>query len=66
MQPEIRYAQSSGAAIAYQVIGNADTDLVFSVQDDLLREPPDRRGDVLHLDLASVPRAPRTPRARVF
>jgi hypothetical protein len=29
MQPDIRYAQSSGAAIAYQVIGNADTDLVF-------------------------------------
>lgn len=29
MQPDIRYAQSSGAAIAYQVVGNADTDLVF-------------------------------------
>jgi class 3 adenylate cyclase/pimeloyl-ACP methyl ester carboxylesterase len=29
MQPDIRYAKSSGAAIAYQVVGNADTDLVF-------------------------------------
>ena len=29
MQPDIRYAQSSGAAIAFQVVGNADTDLVF-------------------------------------
>ena len=29
MQPDIRYAQSSGAAIAYQVVGDADTDLVF-------------------------------------
>jgi class 3 adenylate cyclase len=29
MQPDIRYAKSSGAAIAYQVIGNADTDLVL-------------------------------------
>ena len=29
MQPDIRYAKSSGAAIAYQVVGTADTDLVF-------------------------------------
>jgi class 3 adenylate cyclase/pimeloyl-ACP methyl ester carboxylesterase len=29
MQPDIRYAKSSGAAIAYQVVGNAATDLVF-------------------------------------
>ena len=29
MQPDIRYAKSSGAAIAYQVVGNANTDLVF-------------------------------------
>ena len=29
MQPEIRYAQSSGAAIAYQVVGDGETDLVF-------------------------------------
>ena len=29
MQPDIRYARGSGAAIAYQVVGNAETDLVF-------------------------------------
>jgi class 3 adenylate cyclase/pimeloyl-ACP methyl ester carboxylesterase len=29
MQPDIRYAKSSGAAIAHHVVGNADTDLVF-------------------------------------
>jgi class 3 adenylate cyclase len=29
VQPEIRYAQSSGAAIAYQVVGEGETDLVF-------------------------------------
>jgi class 3 adenylate cyclase len=29
MQPDIRYAKSSGATIAYEVVGNADTDLVF-------------------------------------
>jgi hypothetical protein len=29
MQPDIRYAKSSGAAIAYQVVGKADTDLMF-------------------------------------
>jgi class 3 adenylate cyclase/pimeloyl-ACP methyl ester carboxylesterase len=29
MQPDIRYAKSRGAAIAYQVVGQADTDLVF-------------------------------------
>ena len=29
MQPDIRYAKSSGAAIAYQVLGDGDTDLVF-------------------------------------
>jgi pimeloyl-ACP methyl ester carboxylesterase len=29
MQPDIRYAKSRGAAIAYQLVGNADTDLVF-------------------------------------
>jgi len=29
VQPEIRYAQSSGAAIAYQVVGDGETDLVF-------------------------------------
>jgi class 3 adenylate cyclase len=29
MEPDIRYAKSSGAAIAHHVVGNADTDLVF-------------------------------------
>ena len=29
MQPEIHYARSSGAAIAYQVVGDGETDLVF-------------------------------------
>jgi class 3 adenylate cyclase len=29
VQPETRYAKSSGAAIAYQVVGDGDTDLVF-------------------------------------
>jgi class 3 adenylate cyclase/pimeloyl-ACP methyl ester carboxylesterase len=29
VQPEIRYAQSEGAAIAYMVVGDGDTDLVF-------------------------------------
>jgi class 3 adenylate cyclase len=29
MQPEVRYARSSGAAIAYQVVGGGETDLVF-------------------------------------
>jgi len=29
VQPETRYAKSSGAAIAYQVVGEGDTDLVF-------------------------------------
>jgi class 3 adenylate cyclase len=29
MQPEVRYARSSGAAIAYQVVGEGETDLVF-------------------------------------
>jgi class 3 adenylate cyclase len=29
MQTDIRYAQSSGAAIAYQVVGEGETDLVF-------------------------------------
>jgi len=29
VQPEIRYARSSGAAIAYQVVGHGETDLVF-------------------------------------
>jgi hypothetical protein len=27
--PEIRYARSSGVALAYQVVGTADTDLVY-------------------------------------
>jgi class 3 adenylate cyclase/pimeloyl-ACP methyl ester carboxylesterase len=29
MDPDIRYAKSEGAAIAYQVVGSADRDLVF-------------------------------------
>ena len=29
MEPDIRYARSSGVSIAYQVVGEGDTDLVF-------------------------------------
>jgi pimeloyl-ACP methyl ester carboxylesterase len=29
MEPDIRYAKSSGVAIAYQVVGDGDTDLVY-------------------------------------
>ncbi len=29
MEPDIRYARSGGVAIAYQVVGNGETDLVF-------------------------------------
>jgi class 3 adenylate cyclase len=29
MEPDVRYAKSSGVAIAYQVVGDGDTDLVY-------------------------------------
>src|ERR687884_336717 len=29
MQPDIRYARSAGAAIAYQIVGEGETDLVY-------------------------------------
>ena len=29
MEPDVRYARSSGVSIAYQVVGDGDTDLVF-------------------------------------
>ena len=29
MQPDVRYARSGGVAIAYQVVGDGDTDLIY-------------------------------------